>query len=79
MIKNILVIFFMMKENLKEKKYQIHKIKHNEVKKKIIYKYNNNINNFNTININHSFKIKEKLTLKKIKLNNLQIFTKNKN
>ena len=34
MIKNILVIFFMMKENLKEKKYQIHKIKHNEVKKK---------------------------------------------
>ncbi len=71
--------FFYDERKFKRKKISNSQNKTQRSEKKIIYKNNNNINNFNTININHSFKIKEKLTLKKIKLNNLKIFTKNKN
>jgi len=71
------------KEKLKFERKKLLNSKNNSLthrsEKKIIYKNDNNKNNYDSINIDRSFKIKEKLTLKKIKLNNLKIFTKNIN
>jgi len=68
------------KEKLKFERKKLLNSKNNSLtqrnEKKIIYKNDNNKNNYDSIDIDNSFKIKEKLTLKKIKLNNLKFLQK---